>query len=291
MPTRPQTSPGAPGSGANAQTVRAERFRALHRGSPALLLPNAWDAASARLLQAAGFPAVATTSGGLAWSLGYPDGEGAPWPEVVAATRRIARVLDIPLSADIESGFGKSPDEVFENVREIIAAGAVGINIEDSDLSRKGTLRPQAEAAEGVRAARRAADASGVPIVINARTDVYQVGWGEARERPDEALRRGQAYLAAGADCIFVFGQPSLAEVSVLATRLNAPVNIVGRPGMPAMEELERHGVARVSTASGVAMAALSSVQASARTLFESRTFDHLTTTVKRADLQEWFNR
>jgi 2-methylisocitrate lyase-like PEP mutase family enzyme len=274
----------------NDQVSRAETFRRLHRGPPALLLPNAWDPVSARLFEAAGFPAVATTSGGLAWALGYADGEGTPWPEVVAATRRIARVLDIPLSADIEAGFGDQPANVFDNVREIIAAGAVGINIEDSDLKRK-SLRSLEDAAERVRAARRAAEAAGVPIVINARTDVFHIGWGNESERPAEALRRAQAYLAAGADCIFLFGHPELAVVAGLARRIDAPVNIVGRAGMPGMAELERLGVARVSTASGPAMAALSTVQETARALFQTRGFDCLTSSVKRPDLQQWFSR
>jgi 2-methylisocitrate lyase-like PEP mutase family enzyme len=146
------------------------------------------------------------------------------------------------------------------------------------------------DASERVRAARRAADASGVPIFINARTDVFHVGWGSENARPAEALRRAQAYLAAGADGIFLFGHPELKIVAELAGRIDAPVNIVGRAGMPGMAELERLGVARVSTASGPAMAALSTVQETARALSRTRAFDSLTSSVKRADLQSWFN-
>lgn len=276
--------------GATDQIAKASAFRKMHQSPPALLLPNAWDAVSARLFEESGFHAVATTSGGLAWSLGYADGEGAPWPEVVAATRRIVRVVSVPVSADIEAGFGQTPLDVSNNVREIIAAGVAGINIEDSDLRTKGTLRSLDDAVERVRAARRAADDAGVPIVINARTDVFHVNAGEASSRPAEALRRANAYVEAGADCIFLFGHPELEVVAELAKSIKAPVNIVGRAGMPGMNELESLGVARVSTASGPSMAALATVRRVAQALYETGQFDSLTSDVKRADLQSWFS-
>jgi 2-methylisocitrate lyase-like PEP mutase family enzyme len=151
----------------------AETFRARHRAPQLLLLANAWDALSARIIEEVGFDAVATTSGGVSWVLGYADGEAAPWSEVVAATARMTRVVRVPLTADIEAGYSCSPPEVAKNVTEIIAAGAVGINLED------GTGRPDApmlgidEAASRIRAARNAARETGVAIVINARIDIY----------------------------------------------------------------------------------------------------------------------
>ena len=271
------------------QIALANAFRRMHQRPPALLLPNAWDAVSARLFEESGFRAVATTSGGLAWALGYPDGEGAPWPEVIAATRRIVRVVNVPVSADIEAGFGATPADVFRNVRQVITAGVVGINIEDSDLRTKGTLRSLEDAVARVRAARSAANEAGIPIVLNARTDVFHHNVGEAEDRPAEALRRARAYLEAGADCIFLFGHPELEVVAELAKSIKAPINIVGRAGMPGMAELERLGVLRVSTASGPSMAAFSTVRNIARRLFETRQFDSLTSDVKRADLQKWF--
>ena len=275
--------------GGSDQIALANGFRRMHRSPPALLLPNAWDPVSARLFEESGFRAVATTSGGLAWALGYPDGEGAPWPEVVAATRRIVRVVNVPVSADIEAGFGATPEDVYSNVREMITAGVVGINIEDSDLRTKGTLRSLEDAAARVRAARRAANESEVPIVLNARTDVFHHNVCEAKDRRAEAFRRARAYLEAGADCIFLFGHPELEVVAELAKSIKAPINIVGRAGMPGMAELERLGVRRVSTASGPSMVALSAVRNIARILFETRQFDSLTSDVKRADLQKWF--
>lgn len=272
------------------QIARADAFRKMHQSPPALLLPNAWDPVSARIFQECGFRAVATTSGGLAWALGYPDGEGAPWPEVVAATKRITRVVGVPVSADIEAGFGETAAAVYDNVREIIAAGVAGINIEDSNLRLKGTLRPIEEAAERVRAARRAATDAGIPIVINARTDVFHVNAGEASQRPAEATRRANAYVEAGADTVFLFGHPDLGVIPELARAIKAPINIVGRAGMPGMKELERMGVARVSTASGPSMTTLAAVRRVGASLFETRQFECLTSDVKRTDLQSWFS-
>ncbi|MGE0630452.1 MAG: isocitrate lyase/phosphoenolpyruvate mutase family protein, partial [Hyphomicrobiaceae bacterium] len=233
--------------------------------------------------------AVATPCGGLAWALGYADGEGAPWPAIIAATRRIARVLSVPLSADIETGFGSTPADVARNVREIIESGVAGINIEDSDLNGKGTLRSLEDAVERVRAARSAAEQSGVPIVINARTDVFHVNSVEPGKRPAEALRRANAYVEAGADCIFLFGHPELETVAELAKSIKAPVNIVGRAGMPGMDQLASHGVSRVSTASGLSMAAFSAVRRLAVELHDTRQFDALTSDIKRPELQGWF--
>jgi 2-methylisocitrate lyase-like PEP mutase family enzyme len=275
--------------GGSDQIALANVFRKMHQSPPALLVPNAWDAVSARLFEESGFRAVATTSGGLAWALGYPDGEGAPWVEVVAATRRIVRVVNVPVSADIEAGFGVTPTDILSNVREMIAAGVVGINIEDSDLRAKGTLRPIEDAVERVRAARCAANESGVPLLQNARTYVFHHNVGEANDRLAEAYERARAYLKAGADCIFLFGHPELEVVAEMAKSIKAPINIVGRAGMPGMVELERLGVARVSTASGPSMVALSAVRNIARALFETRQFDSLISDVKRADLQKWF--
>ncbi len=155
------------------QRQLAENFRRLHRAPPILLLPNAWDPMSARIFEAAGFPAAATTSGGLAWALGYADGEKAPWGEVVAATRRIAEAVRVPLTADIETGYGETPDAVARSVTEIIGAGAVGINLEDGTPNPDEPVRSIDDAAARIRAARAAASAAGVAIVINARVDLY----------------------------------------------------------------------------------------------------------------------
>ena len=182
------------------QRVKAEQFRALHKGPRLLVLPNAWDAVSARIVAAAGFPAIATTSGGVAWALGYADGEAAPWDEVVAATARIARAVAVPVTADIESGYGATADAVGRAIGDIIGAGAVGVNLEDGLRNGPAPVRSVDDMVARIRAARAAAEVAGVAIVINARTDLWIKNVGDGESRVADALTRGRAYLAAGAD-------------------------------------------------------------------------------------------
>ena len=174
------------------QRAKAEAFRAMHDRSRILVLPNAWDAMSARVIEDAGARAIATTSAGVALSVGYPDGEAIPRDEMIAAIARIARVVTIPVSADIESGFAHDAREVAETVRRVIDAGAIGINLEDQVHDGTHSLYDLEVAIDRVRAAREAADSAGVPIVINARTDVYLLGIGEPDTRFEHAIRRAK---------------------------------------------------------------------------------------------------
>jgi 2-methylisocitrate lyase-like PEP mutase family enzyme len=271
------------------QRQLAEDFRKLHRTPPILLLPNAWDPMSARIFEAAGFAALATTSGGLAWALGYPDGEQAPWPEVVAATRRIAEAVRVPVSADIETGYGETPEAVGRSVADIVRAGAVGINLEDSTHSPDQPMRAIDDAAARIRAARVAADAQGMPIVINARIDLYLKQVGDEASRFTETLRRAEAYIGAGADCIFAFGLSDLGVIGRLAAAIKAPLNVVGRAGMPALKRLEAAGVARVSIASGATLPVMSLIRQIARELRDKGEFDMLHGAMTRADAQKLF--
>jgi len=267
----------------------AEEFRKLHRAPPILLLPNCWDPMSARIFEAAGFPAGATTSGGLAWALGYPDGEKAPWPEVVAATRRIVEAVRVPVSADIEQGFGDTPDAVGRSVAEIIRAGAVGINLEDGTPRPDQPVRPIADAAARIRAARAAAEAEGVPIVINARVDLYLKQVGDEASRFAETVRRAEAYLGAGADCIFPFALADLDVIRKLTAAVKAPINAVARVDTPPLRQLEAAGVARVSVASGPALTVMSLIQRIATELRGKGEFDILHAEMKRIDAQQLF--
>jgi 2-methylisocitrate lyase-like PEP mutase family enzyme len=276
---------------ADDQRHAAERFRGLHRTPPILLLPNAWDPMSARIFEAAGFPAVATTSGGLAWALGYADGEQAPWAEVVAATRRIVDAVKVPVSADIETGYGETPAQVGRNVSEIIRAGAVGVNLEDGTHSADQPIRPIDDAAGRIRAARAAADAEGVPIVINARIDLYLKQIGDEQSRFAETVRRAGAYVAAGADCIFVFGHIDLDLIGRLSASIKAPVNVVGRAGTPGLKALQAAGVARVSIASGATLPVMSLIQHMAEELRRTGEFDILKATMTRTEAQKLFAR
>lgn len=272
------------------QIERAARFRALHDRKRVMLLPNAWDAGSARVFADLGFPAIATTSAGVAWSLGYPDGEQAPLAEVIAATRRIVRATALPVSADIEAGYGDTPEAVGASVRAVIDAGVAGINLEDG--VQHVTLRDVDDVARRIAAARAAAHAAGVPIVINARVDVWMVGMGaNEAERLDEALRRARAYLAAGADCIYPIGLVERATIAALVTGLDAPVNLGARPGLPDLAELGRLGVARVSTATRLATLALAAARAGADALRRTGRVEALDAPFGYKDMQRLFTQ
>jgi 2-methylisocitrate lyase-like PEP mutase family enzyme len=221
---------------------RADRLRELH-GGEMLVLPNAWDAASAAVVAEAGFPVVATASNAIAAMLGYPDGEGAPWQEMFAAAGRVARAVSVPVTVDAEAGYLMQPRELVDRLLEI---GAVGCNLEDSD-HRAGGLADAEKHAEWLAGVRSAADDAGVPIVINARVDAFlpPSGIPEA-ERLTEAVRRGLLYREAGADCIYPIGVRSKRDIAELVAELPGPVN--GNTGEELdLATLRELGVARVS--------------------------------------------
>jgi 2-methylisocitrate lyase-like PEP mutase family enzyme len=258
------------------QRDRAARFLRLHQGPRILLLPNAWDAASARLLEEAGCSAVATTSAGLAHSLGFPDGERAPFPEVIAAIARIVRVVRVPVTTDLETGFGKTPEEVARNCRAAAQAGSVGVNLEDGSLEGDRPLIDVALACDKIQAVREAVAGAGLALVINARTDVYLRGVGELETRLAEAIRRCQAYRAAGADCLFVPGVTDPETIGRLAREVGGPLNILAGPAAPPVAELSRLGVARVSLGSGPMRATLGLLRSIAMELLGPGTYSAL---------------
>jgi 2-methylisocitrate lyase-like PEP mutase family enzyme len=268
------------------QVEMAKAFLARHRAPPVLLLPNVWDPMSTRLFVAAGFDAVATTSGGLAWALGYPDGERTPWPEVVEATARIVRCAQVPVTADIEAGYGATPDQVAERVAEIIQTGIVGVNIEDG---LHGPIRAVEDAAARLRAARQAAEREGVPIVINARCDIFHLQYGEENTRFDATLARCRAYLAAGADCVYPFGLRDPPTIADFVKAVGGPVNITGRAGMPDAAAFEKIGVARITIASAPTLVAMSAVHKLAAELRATGSFDTLAATLRHPDAQKLF--
>jgi 2-methylisocitrate lyase-like PEP mutase family enzyme len=239
----------------NAPAERARRLRDLHRAPPMLVLANAWDVVSARLIEDAGFPAVATSSAGVAASIGYLDGR-IPVDEMLGAVGRIVRAVNAPVSADLEDCYGASPDEVQAIIARAIDLGISGLNIEDA-FRGTSTLVPIDEQSARIRAVHQAGAHRGVPIVINARTDVFlkQIGEPSARERL--VIERAHAFRAAGADCVFVPGVTDPVVIRRLTAAIPGPVNILGLPGSPSLEELEHLGVARVSLGSGPMRGAL----------------------------------
>ncbi|MEU9972091.1 isocitrate lyase/phosphoenolpyruvate mutase family protein [Streptomyces sp. NPDC051014] len=245
-------------------------FRALHVPGRPLVLPNAWDAMSARLAEDAGAAAVATTSAGLAWALGAPDGDRLDRDRAVEAVARIVAAVRVPVSADVESGFAEDPDGVADTVRAVLSAGAVGVNIEDAryDGAGNGSLRPVAEQAGRIAAARAAADEEGVPLFVNARIDTFLRGAGGV----DGTLERAAAYRGAGADGIFVPGVTDPETVAALVAGVDGPLNVLVGPGAPPVAELAALGVARVSAGSALAEAAYATVRRAARELLEAGT-------------------
>lgn len=235
----------------------AERLRSLHHGGEPLVLPNAWDAESARLVAAAGFPVVATSSSAVAASLGEADGEHMSAGTAFEALRRIASAVDVPVTADIEAGYGLGPEELVDRLLE---AGAVGCNLEDSDHHGDGVLVPAAAQVERIEAVRDAAARAGVPVVVNARVDVFIRRFGSADSRMGEAVSRGRAYLAAGAACCYPIGLVEEPSVAQFVEGVGGPVNVWLRPDSLPVARLAELGVARVSLASGLQRVASASI-------------------------------
>ena len=237
------------------QKDTAENLRALHAAGM-LVLPNAWDAGSAAVIALAGAQAIATTSGGIAWSLGRCDGQRLTRAEMIERVREIVAAVTIPVTADIEGGYGLRPEDVASTIEAVIAAGAVGVNIEDS-RAPGGALFDPAEQAARIQAARAAAVSAGLPqLYINARTDVFLYGIGVPEARLDDVLARSFAYAKTGADSLFVPGLADVQVITELAEASPLPVNVMVGPGAPLVAELAAAGVRRVSIGTAIAQAA-----------------------------------
>lgn len=254
--------------------AKAAIFLKMHQGPKILVLPNAWDAASARIFEEAGFEALGTTSAGIAASLGYPDGEAASRAEMLDVVRRIVRAVAIPVTADVEGGYGPSVEDAEATARGVLEAGAAGLNFEDKHGA--GLLDTDLQA-ERIRAIRRVSEAAGVPLVINARTDVYLLPVGPADNWFGETVRRANLYREAGADCLFVPGVRDAGTIGKLTRAIRGPVNILALAGVPPAAELERLGVARVSSGSGPMRAAMSLTRRVAEELKGSGTYTTIT--------------
>jgi 2-methylisocitrate lyase-like PEP mutase family enzyme len=266
---------------------RAVTLGHLHKSGPLLVLPNAWDAGSARIFLEAGFPALATTSAGISFSLGYPDGEKISRDEMLAAVARITRRVSVPVTADMEAGFGHTPDAVAETARGVLAAGAVGMNLEDAIEER---LLDFDLSVARIRAAREAATAEGVPLVINARTDAFHPGTLPPERQFAEAVRRGNAYRAAGADCVFVPYVGDSGTIERLVKSIAAPLNILGAPDAPSLTALEALGVRRVTFGSAPMRATLGLARRMAREWKEKGTYGTLAAYgIPYAELQRLF--
>jgi 2-methylisocitrate lyase-like PEP mutase family enzyme len=257
------------------QHAKAVTLRSLHADG-IFVVPNAWDAGSAAMIAAAGAPVIATTSAGVSWSLGRPDGQNLSRAEAVGAVARIAATVDLPVTADIEGGYGGDPGAVAATVAAVIGAGAVGINLEDSGAPGGGLFGAAAQAAR-IRAARAAAIDAGLPeLVINARTDVFLFGIGEPGGRLDDVLARAAAYAEAGADSLFVPGLLDLDTLATLTGKVSLPVNVMAGPGAPDVAALRAAGVRRVSLGQAITQAAYTLARRAAAEVLNAGTYDSI---------------
>ena len=267
------------------QKSKAIAFRTMHRGEKILILPNAWDVASARVIEEAGFGAIATTSAGVAFSLGYPDGQKIPRVEMLARIGRIARAVKVPVTGDVEAGYGNRPEDAARTAREVIDAGGVGINLEDGSDDSANPLVELPLQLEKIRAVREAALPTGIPLVLNARTDVYLAEVGAPETRYDETIKRLIGYRDAGADCVFVPGLLDAETIGRIVREVQCPVNILVGPGSPSILELQNIGVARVSVGSTAMRATLGLLKRIAEELKSSGTYTALEGGIAYADV------
>jgi 2-methylisocitrate lyase-like PEP mutase family enzyme len=274
------------------QRWKADEFLALHHAPQLLILPNAWDVVSARLYELEGFKAIATTSAGISSTLGYPDGQRISLEEAIAAIRRIGEHVSVPVSADLEAGYAAAPEGVARSAEAALNAGVVGINLEDGTGDSTAPLFDEAPQTEKIRAVREMASAAGIHLVINARTDVYLVADGTPAEQLRGAIRRGNAYRLAGADCVFVpdMGTLDKKKIAHLVKEIDAPINVVVGERTPALPELEEIGVARVTFGPRPMRATLALIRRMAREWIETGTYTAMTAdTLSYAEVNAMF--
>jgi 2-methylisocitrate lyase-like PEP mutase family enzyme len=264
------------------QKTMAEGLRAMHRAERILVLPNAWDAASARVFEEAGFGALATTSAGIAFTLGYRDGQRISREEMLRVVRRIVTAVKVPVTADVEAGYGDRPEDAARTAQEVGEVGAVGMNLEDATGDPRKPLLDLTLQVERVKAVQEAAREV---IVLNARTDVYLLQLERPETRYDAALRRLAAYRDAGADCVFVPGLQDMRTIERLVKDVQCPLNILVGPGAPSVPELEKIGVARVSVGSGAMRTTLGLIRRIATELKGSGTYATLEGAIPYADV------
>jgi len=263
---------------------KAILFRQLHRPG-VLVLPNAWDVASARIFEEAGFPAIATTSAGIAFSLGYPDGQCISREEMMARIGRIVRAVKVPVTADVEWGYGSTPEEVTRTTRQLIDTGAVGMNLEDATGRADQPLLKLEEAVDKIKAVKQTAAQARAPLFINARTDTYLLPGGDPEANYEEVVRRLIAFRDAGAECVFAPGLKDAETIGRLVKAVQCPLNVLAAPGSPSIAELQRLGVARVSVGSGFMRATLTALRSMAEELKNSGTYSALETAIPYSEV------
>lgn len=268
---------------------KSEQLRALHRTGHPLVLVNAWDVASARIVEELGFPAIATTSAGVAWVEGYADGQRISRDHMLTRVERIVRAVRVPVTADLEGGYGSTVQNAMQTASGAIRAGAAGLNFEDSQAEGDALIDMDRQV-EHIGAMRSVGAEHGVNLVINARTDVFLANVGSSDAwRLEETIRRGSRYLQAGADCIFVPGVSDEATIAALVSAIHGPLNILASAKTPSIDRLRALGVARVSVGSGAIGYALAKFRDAASKLRDGGNFDFLGERMSHADLNALF--
>lgn len=271
------------------QREKADLFRALHRPGQPLVLVNAWDAVSARIIEDVGFPAIATTSAGIAWLEGYADGEHIPRERMLAGVARVTKAVAVPVSADCEAGYGQFAQDAVSTAQGVVAAGAVGLNFEDWDAKRDALTALEAQVSR-IAAIRKAGEGAGVPLVINARTDVFLKRAGDSDAwRMEEAVRRANAYLDAGAACAFLPGVSDERTIGALTAAIHGPVNFLAGPATPTVARLSQLGVARISLGAAPMAFMLTHFREMAAGIKDRGEFQHAGKRLSHADINELF--
>ena len=269
----------------SSQREKAEKFRALHQTPLPLVLVNAWDVVSARIVEVLGFSAVATTSAGVAWAEGFADGERISRDHMLARVKRIAQAVQVPLTADLEGGYGYTVRDADATARGAIEAGAVGLNFEDAHPEENSLIDIELQAAR-IAAIHDVATKLNVPLVINARTDVYLADIGDNDTwRLQETIRRGNEYLRAGADVVFVPGVTDEPTIKTLAASIGGPINVLAGASTPSIARLRDLGVARVSVGSGAIGYALARFRDVAARLRDGGSFEFIGQRIPHAEL------
>jgi 2-methylisocitrate lyase-like PEP mutase family enzyme len=269
------------------QKRRADTLRALHSAAEPLLLVNAWDVASARIVEEAGFPAIATTSAGIAFSQGFPDGQQIPADLMFAAITKIADAVNVSVTADVEAGYGDTPERAAQTARDVVSSGAVGMNFEDATGDPGHPFADLSLHVERIHAIREVAQKLDIALVLNARSDVYLLQIGETRKRYDECVRRLAAFRDAGADCVFAPGLTDAKTIERIVKDLNCPVNILAGLGAPSVRELAALGVKRISLGSGPMRATLGHLRHLAEEVKRNGTYTKLDGAPSHAEINE----
>lgn len=259
------------------QSSKAKTFHRLHQQSPTFVLPNAWDVISAKMFEECGFKAIGTTSAGIAASLGYLDGQSIPLNKMVETIENIVKSVNVPVSADIEAGYGQTVEEVLETVKAVAAAGAIGINLEDGTGDPNRPIFDITSQVEKITAIKELSESRNMPLFINARTDLYWLNIGDSSTRLQEAIKRAKAYQDSGADCIFIPGLTDRKIIKKMREEVSCPINLLVDPDMPSLSELSDIGIERLSCGSVPFRATLTFLRTISEEIVNRQTFHQMT--------------